>query len=136
MNPLIKEESPQPVGGVGRAPEEQNHRRDDQAVVRASENVTVSSPTRQKPGQEKRLPELVGSSGWNSAQTSREHEDNQRRGQRDCDSVKQPSSVQDPGVRAQTNRNDIITVCDVTEREGLDGRDRQACLRRCQQASH
>ena len=29
--------------------------------MRASENVTVSSPTRQKPGQEKRSPELVGS---------------------------------------------------------------------------
>ena len=70
VNPLTEEEcvlkqssrrvSPQPVGGVGRAPEEQSHQRDDQVVVRASENVTVSSLTRQKPGQEKRSTKLVG----------------------------------------------------------------------------
>ena len=72
VNPLTKEEcvlkqssrrvSPQPVGGVGRAPEAQCHRRDDQAVVRASENVTVSSPTCRRPGQKKRPPEFVSSS--------------------------------------------------------------------------
>ena len=33
-------------------------------------NMTVSSPTCQKPGQEKRPTELVGSSAWSSAQTS------------------------------------------------------------------
>ena len=49
--PSSRRVSQQPVGRVGRAPEEQSHRRDDQAVVRASENVTVSSPRRHKPGQ-------------------------------------------------------------------------------------
>ena len=31
--------------------------------------------------------------------------------------VQQPSSVQDPGVRAQPNRNDTIIVCDVTDKD-------------------
>ena len=50
----------------------------------------------------------------------REHDDSQRRGQQDRGSVQQPSSVQDPGVRPQPNRNDIITVYDVADKESLN----------------
>ena len=47
----------------------------------------------------------------------REHDDSQRRGQQDPGSVQQPSSLQDPGVRAQPKAQGIIIVCDVTDKE-------------------
>ena len=72
VNLLTKEEcvikqsphrvSQQPVGGVGRVPEEQSRQRDDQATVRASDG--------ERDRVRKRSPELVSSSVWNSAQTS------------------------------------------------------------------
>ena len=54
----------------------------------------------------------------------REHDDSQqRRSQRDCDSVEQPSSVQDPSVRAQPRQvhtHDITRVYDVTDKESFN----------------
>ena len=66
-----KEESPQPVSNVGRAPEVQNHRRDDQAVVRASDSERDRvEPYMSEAWTGEAPTELVGSSVRSSGQTS------------------------------------------------------------------
>ena len=121
-------------GRVRGAPEEQCHQRDDQSVVRASDG-------------ERDHVESYMSKAWTEEASTRTR-------QQQC--VKLSSDIVNMitvsdeaneiatllGVRAQPKAHDVIIVCDVTDKESFNsvkdwtGEDRQACLRRCQQAPH
>ena len=132
--PSSRRVSQQPVGTVGRAPEEESHQRDDQCVVRAcdGERDRVKSYmskawTEEASTRTRQLKCMKLSSNIVNTMTG------QRRSQRDATVFNNPLQFNIQGCGAQPKTHDIIIACDLTDKESLNsvkdwtGEIRQAC---------
>ena len=103
-----------------------------------TEIITVPSPTCQKPGQEKRPTELVGSSVSDVVNTMTVSSDEANKiatVPNDLLRFKVLGCVLNQGKYTRPSPETVMLRTIFQQREGSEGRDRQACLRRYQQAS-
>ena len=133
--------SPQPVGGVGRASEEQSHQRNDQAAVRASDGERDRVKSYMSESMDRRNVHQNSSLAAHGTHL-RHHENDDSSATRStrlrqCRTTHFSSRSWGTCSTKQDRHHHSLRRGGqgvVQQREGLDGRDRPACLRRCQQA--